>query len=193
MGLVIIDYETGNVQSLKYALRRLGIDPELSRDPEVIQSADKVILPGVGAAAPAMASLKKFGLDEMVKTLTQPTLGVCLGMQIMCAHSEEGNTPCLGIFDLPVKKFEEKLKVPHMGWNSISNLETPLYQDIQEGSFTYFVHSYFVPKGDSTIAETDYILPFSAAIQRNNFYACQFHPEKSGDVGSRILKNFVEL
>ena len=191
--LVIIDYDTGNVQSLKYALNRLGVDPILSRDAEQIRSAEKVILPGVGAARPAMEALSSYGLDKLVSELKQPVMGVCLGMQIMCKYSEEGNTDCLGIFDLPVLKFEEKEKVPHMGWNAIENIDNQLFRNLEEGSFTYFVHSYYVPESDFTIARTNYMIPFSAAIGRDNFYACQFHPEKSGDVGSKILENFMEL
>jgi len=191
--LVIIDYDTGNVQSLKYALNRLGVEPVLSRDPDQIREADKVILPGVGAARPAMEALKKYDLDILVKELKQPVLGVCLGMQLMCTYSEEGDTACLGIFDLPVIRFEEELKVPHMGWNAIEGLNNPLFKELKEASFTYFVHSYYIPKCAETIALTHYMLPFSAAISKNNFYACQFHPEKSGEVGSKILKNFMEL
>ena len=193
MTTVIIDYETGNVQSLKYALRRLGVEPVLSRDPEVIRKADKVFLPGVGAAAPAMEALNKFNLAGLVPELKQPVFGVCLGMQLMCQFSEEAETPCLGIFDTPVIRFEEKLKVPHMGWNTVTDLEGDLFKDVAEGSFTYFVHSYYVPAGEYSIASSDYIIPFSASIRRDNFYACQFHPEKSGKTGSRILKNFLEL
>ena len=191
--LVIIDYDTGNVQSLKYALNRLGVDPILSRDAEQIRSAEKVILPGVGAARPAMEALSSYGLDKLVSELKQPVMGVCLGTQIMCNYSEEGHTECLGIFDLPVLKFEEKEKVPHMGWNAIENIDNQLFRNLEEGSFTYFVHSYYVPESDFTIARTNYMIPFSAAIGRDNFYACQFHPEKSGDVGSKILENFMEL
>jgi glutamine amidotransferase len=193
MKLVIIDYGAGNVQSVKYALNRLGIEAELSNDPTVIKSADKIIFPGVGAAAPAMEALKENGIDKLIPTLTQPVLGICLGMQLMCAHSEEGSVLGLGIIDANVQKFIGDEKIPHMGWNNVSNLRSPLFDGFDEGNQLYFVHSYYVPLNEYTIAECNYIKDFSAAIQKDNFYACQFHPEKSGEVGEQLLKKFIAL
>jgi glutamine amidotransferase len=193
MKTVLIDYGAGNVQSVKYALNRLGIEPILTKDHAVIKSADKVIFPGVGAADTAMKQLKSSGLDQLIPTLTQPVLGICVGMQLMCKSSEEGNVACLGIIDAHVKKFEKGLKIPHMGWNNIEETKTNLFSKAHNFQQMYFVHSYYVPVNENTIATTNYGIPFSAAIQKDNFYAVQFHTEKSGDIGESILKNFLEL
>jgi glutamine amidotransferase len=193
MSLVIIDYNAGNVQSVTYALQRLGIEPVLSADPEVIQRADRVIFPGVGEASTAMRFLKERRLDEVIKDLKQPVFGVCLGQQLMCTHSEENNTDCLGIFDVKVKKFEPKLKVPQMGWNNLENMSSPLFKGIETESYVYYVHSYYAEICPYTIATTDYITEFSAALQKDNFYALQAHPEKSGKIGARILQNFLDV
>lgn len=193
MKIVLIDYGAGNVQSVKYALNRLGIEPSLTKDHNEIKSADKVIFPGVGSAKAAMEQLKASGLDELIPTLTQPVLGICVGMQLMCKHSEEGNVKCLGIIDSEVKKFKPGLKIPHMGWNNISDLKSPLFQGLPTEHQVYFVHSYYVPVNEYTIATTDYSNDFSAAIKKDNFYAVQFHAEKSGDIGEQILKKFLAL
>jgi len=193
MSVVIVNYNAGNVQSVTYALQRLGVEPLLSDDPEVIGAADRVIFPGVGEASTAMRFLKAKGLDQVIKDLKQPVFGVCLGLQLMCRHSEENDTDCLGIFDLAVKKFEPKLKVPQMGWNTLTEMNSPLFTGIAPESYVYFVHSYYAELSDDTIAITDYVNPFSAALQKDNFYALQAHPEKSGKVGSRILENFLSL
>lgn len=191
--IAIIDYNAGNTQSVIFALQRLGVEPVLTRDPEVLRKADKVIFPGVGEASSTMGFLRELGLDTVIPSLTQPVLGVCLGMQLMCEYSDEGETPGLGIFPHRVVKFEPIMKVPHMGWDTITRLQGPLFTPDMEGQHVYFVHSYFVPLGSDTMAVCDYIMPFSAAIQKDNFYAMQFHPEKSGLLGERILKNFLEL
>lgn len=192
--ITIIDYGTGNLRSVVNAFARLGAEYELTADPRKIRAAEKVLLPGVGAARPAMEKLTRAGLDEVVKSLTQPVLGICLGMQLMCAWSEEGDTPCLGIFDNAVRRFDAPgLKVPHMGWNSIYDLRSPLYAGVQEDSYVYFVHSYAVEVNENTIAACDYGAAFSASLNRDNFFGAQFHPEKSGEVGERILRNFLEL
>ncbi|TKG91050.1 imidazole glycerol phosphate synthase subunit HisH [Puteibacter caeruleilacunae] len=199
MKVVIIKYNAGNIQSVKFALDRLGVDAIVSADPEVIKGADKIIFPGVGEASTTMEYLIKTGLDKLIKELTQPVLGICLGMQLMCQWSEEGDTSCLGIFDEKVRLFRPKqgeefiTKVPHMGWNCITDLKEGIFDQSLEGAYVYFVHSYYAAKGEHTSAVCDYILPFSAALQKDNFYATQFHPEKSGDIGSKILKNFIEL
>lgn len=193
MSVVIINYNAGNVQSVTYALNRLGVDPILSDDPEVIQSADKVIFPGVGEASTAMAFLRQKGLDQVIKNLKQPVFGVCLGLQLMCKHSAENDTQCLGIFDIEVKKFEPKLKVPQMGWNTLEQVSGPLFQELGDDPYVYFVHSYYAELSDYTVAVTDYVNPFSAALQKDNFYALQAHPEKSGKVGEKILENFLRL
>jgi imidazole glycerol-phosphate synthase subunit HisH len=193
MSLVIIDYNAGNVQSVTYALQRLGVEPVLSADPETIQKADRVIFPGVGEASTAMRFLKERKLDEVIKSLKQPVFGVCLGQQLLCAHSEENNTDCLGIFDVRVKKFEPTLKVPQMGWNNLDNMIGPLFKGIEEESYVYYVHSYYAELSSYTIATTNYITEFSAAMHKDNFYALQAHPEKSGKVGERILQNFLEI
>lgn len=193
MSVVIINYNAGNVQSVTYALQRLGVEPLLSDDPEVIRSADKVIFPGVGEASTAMRFLKERGLDEVIKLLKQPVFGVCLGLQLMCKHSEENNTDCLGIFDLEVKKFEPKLKVPQMGWNSLEKMNSPLFDGLQYEPYVYYVHSYYAELSEWTVAETEYVNRFSAALQKDNFYALQAHPEKSGKVGEKILENFLNI
>ncbi|MFV0545388.1 MAG: imidazole glycerol phosphate synthase subunit HisH [Bacteroides sp.] len=196
MKVAIIKYNAGNVYSVDYALRRLGVEAVITDDKEVLCSADKVIFPGVGEAETTMRYLAQSGLDSVIKGLTQPVLGICLGMQLMCRFSEEGHVEGLNLFDVDVKRFiptRHDEKVPHMGWNTIGQLKSPLFTDIAEGEFVYFVHSFYVPKGQHTIAETDYIHPFTAAIHKDNFYATQFHPEKSGKVGEHILHNFLSL
>lgn len=200
MKIVIIKYNAGNVTSVNFALERLGVTPLLSDDADEIMSADKVIFPGVGEAYSTMNYLKDKGLDKVIKSLQQPVFGICLGMQLLCSYSEERNTHCLGIFEQRVLNFntqEQKseivLKVPHVGWNTITELKTPLFAGLNQDDYVYFVHSFFVEKGLNTIAETDYILPFSAALHKNNFYATQFHPEKSGKIGEKILQNFLNL
>ena len=191
--IAIIDYNAGNISSVKNALIRLGYESQVTDNPEIIQSADKVIFPGVGEASSAMAYLIEKGLDKTIKSLKQPVLGICLGMQLMCKYSEEGNTICLGIFNTEVKRFPKNEMVPHMGWNSFESNGSSLLQGLEKESDVYFVHSYYSEICDSTIASSVYILPFSAAIQKNNFYATQFHPEKSAGIGAQILKNFLEL
>lgn len=199
MKLVIIDYNAGNIRSVCFALERLGINPVLSNNPEIISAADKVIFPGVGEAGSTMRYLKNKGLDKLVKSLKQPVLGICLGMQLLCEHSEEGNTECLSVIPQKVLKFvpEAEEKVPHVGWNTIKSsseiIPHPLFESIEKDNYVYFVHSYYVENGPYTVAQTDYILPFSAALQKDNFYATQFHPEKSGTLGEQILKNFLGL
>jgi imidazole glycerol-phosphate synthase subunit HisH len=191
--IAIVDYNAGNTQSVIFALQRLGVEPLLTRDPEALRKADKVIFPGVGEASSTMGFLRELGLDTLIPSLTQPVLGVCLGMQLMCEYSDEGETHGLGIFPHRVVKFEPTMKVPHMGWDNITRVQGPLFTPDMEGGFVYFVHSYYVPLGSDTVAACDYIMPFSAAIQKDNFYAMQFHPEKSGKLGEQILKNFLEL
>ena len=193
MKLVIIDYGTGNIKSVKYALERIGVNAELTNNLVKIETADKVILPGVGEAGSAMVELKKHELDKLIPTLKQPVLGICLGIQLMCEFTEEGNTDCMGIFPIKVKKFNTKLKIPQVGWNNISKLKTCLFKKVKENEYAYFVHSFYAPLSKYTIAQTIYDKGFSAALQKANFYACQFHPEKSGDAGQQILKNFVNL
>jgi len=193
MKVAIIKYNAGNVQSVIYALNRLGVNPEVTDDLTAIKNADKIIFPGVGEASSAMRSLQKSGIDRIIPDLKQPFLGICLGLQLMCTYSEENDTPCLGIFDLPVKKFAPKLKVPHMGWNRLEDLKSPLLMNLPAEPFVYFVHSYYAALGDATIASANYINDFSAALNHNNFYAMQAHPEKSGAVGQKILQNFLDL
>lgn len=196
MKVAIVKYNAGNIRSMDCALRRLGVEAHVTADKEWLQSADKVIFPGVGEAETTMKHLKATGLDGLIKDLRQPVLGICLGMQLMCRHSEEGNVDCLRIFDADVKRFvpqRHEEKVPHMGWNTVGKLNSPLFQGVRDGEFVYFVHSFYVPDGEFTAATTDYILPFSAALHKDNFYATQFHPEKSGDTGEKILRNFLEL
>jgi glutamine amidotransferase len=196
MSLVIIKYNAGNIQSVLYALERIGVEATVTDDLQQIQSADKVIFPGVGEASTAMNYLKERGLDIVIKNLTQPVLGICLGMQLMCKHSEENDIECLGIFDENVKKFKAEglgFKVPQIGWNEISNLQSPLFNGLKENDYCYFVHSYYAALGEHTIATTNYIQSYSSALQKNNFYGVQFHPEKSAKVGEQILKNFINL
>ncbi len=201
MNVVLIDYNAGNVQSVLYALQRLGIHAEVSANHGVIRRADKVIFPGVGSAGSAMEYLRAHGLDTLITSLTQPVLGICLGLQLLCRHSEEADTQCLGVFDVQVKRFhagevmphDERLKIPHMGWNTITNLRSPLFAGIPEDSYVYNVHSYYAERSDDTIAVTDYFLLYSAALQYNNFYGVQFHVEKSAKVGEKILSNFIKM
>lgn len=195
MEIAVIDYKGGNVQSVLFALERLGCRPTLTADPEVIQRADKIIFPGEGEAASAMHELRAQGLDKLLPTLTQPFLGVCLGMQLLGTHSEENDATLLGILPFEVKRFPTlpEYKVPHMGWNTLQRLRSPLFAGLGAEDYVYFVHSYYAPVGDYTIAEAEYPAPFSAAVQHKNFYAVQFHTEKSGPVGTRILENFLQL
>lgn len=193
MKVSIIKYNAGNVQSVTHALRRLGIEPGISDDPEVLRTADKVIFPGVGEASTAMKYLRDRNLDKLIVELNQPFLGICLGLQLMCRYSEENDTPCLGIFGVDVKRFPPEDKVPHMGWNKLEMKENPLFKGARENSFLYFVHSYYAETGEETIATSNYILPFSAAMNNNNFYAIQAHPEKSGQDGQLVLQNFLNL
>lgn len=191
--IVIIDYGAGNIQSIKFAINRLGHEAVLSNNVDEIRNADKVIFPGVGEASSAMKKLKASGLDTIVPTLTQPVLGICLGMQLMCTSSEEGDTEGLGIFDVKVVKFSNTVKVPQIGWNQISNLKSKLFNGVAEKEHIYLVHSFYAPLCSATIAESDYELQYSAALRKDNFYGTQFHPEKSSEVGARILNNFLEL
>jgi len=199
MNIVIIKYNAGNIESVNNALMRLGVMAEITGDHEKIKAADKVIFPGVGEASTTMAYLKKEGLDKLIPELKQPVLGICLGLQLMCSHTEEGDTLCLGIFDEQVKRFIPELgmefvtKVPHMGWNTITDLKSEIFDPSLDNQFVYFVHSYYAAVGVHTAAVCNYINPFSAALHRDNFYATQFHPEKSGTVGANILANFLKL
>ena len=193
MKVAIVKYNAGNVQSVIYALQRLGLEPELTDDIEYIQQADKVIFPGQGEASSAIRYLKNRQLDELIINLKQPVLGICIGLQLMCSHSEEGNTPCLGIFNEKVKKFPPKNKVPHIGWNTLETREGKLLEGLSDEAYLYYVHSYYAELGPETVGETHYILPFSAVMEKDNFYAIQAHPEKSGKDGERILKNFLAL
>ncbi|CAM3984518.1 imidazole glycerol phosphate synthase subunit HisH [Flavobacterium branchiophilum] len=193
MKIVIINYGAGNIQSILFAIERLGYSAVLTNNPDEIQRADKVIFPGVGEASYAMQKLKESGLDSLIPTLKQPVLGICLGMQLMCQHSEEGNTEGLGIFDANVIRFSNNVKVPQMGWNQIYNLKSPLFEGINDNEYMYLVHSYYVPNCSEAIANTNYDVEYASALQKNNFYGTQFHPEKSGDVGEQILGNFLKL
>lgn len=193
MKLVIIDYGAGNIKSIQFAFKRLGLEAVLSNNIDEIKAADKVIFPGVGEASSAMKMLKKSGLDTVIPTLKQPVLGICLGMQLMCNSSEEGNTKGLGIFDVAIKKFSEKVKVPQMGWNVIYNLQSDLFKGIKEKEFMYLVHSFYAENCSEAIATTDYEIEYASALQKDNFYGVQFHPEKSSKPGEQILKNFLEL
>lgn len=193
MKIAIIDYGAGNVKSVQFALNRLGFEGILSADPAFILNADKVIFPGVGAANAAMKKLRESGLDQIIPVLKQPVLGICLGMQLLCNHSEEGDTEGLGIFDVAVKKFPTDNKIPQMGWNTIYNLKSPLFDGISENEYVYLVHSFYVEKIENTIATTKYGLDYASALQKNNFFGVQFHPEKSGKTGEKILGNFLKI
>ncbi len=193
MKIAIINYGAGNIQSILFAIERLGYTAVLTNNPDEIQEADKVIFPGVGEASYAMRKLKESGLDSLIPTLKQPVLGICLGMQLMCQHSEEGNTDGLGIFDANVIRFSTQVKVPQMGWNQIYNLKSALFEGINDNEYMYLVHSYYVPNCSEAIANTNYDVEYASALQKNNFYGTQFHPEKSGDVGEQILGNFLKL
>ena len=193
MKIVIINYGAGNIQSIMFAIERLGYKAVLSNNPDEIKAADKVIFPGVGEASYAMKMLQESGLDTLIPTLKQPVFGICLGMQLMCNHSEEGDTKGLGIFDVDVVKFTSKVKVPQMGWNTIYNLKSDLFKGIAEKEYMYLVHSFYAPLCSETIATTNYELEYSSALENDNFFGTQFHPEKSGDVGEQILGNFLKL
>lgn len=197
MKIAIIKYNAGNVQSVLFALKRLNVEPVLTDEPEIIQQADKVIFPGVGEASSTMKYLKERELDTLICRLKQPVLGICLGMQLLCEYSREGDTKCLGVFPQNVLRFippkGEKYKIPQIGWNNLYNTRGKLFENTGENPFMYFVHSYYVDTGEYTAAMADYILPFSAALQKDNFYATQFHPEKSSRVGERLLKNFISI
>ena len=196
MDVAIIKYNAGNIYSVVNAMKRLGINPILTDDAETLQKADRVLFPGQGQAREAMDYLKNHNLDQVIKNLRQPVLGICVGQQLLCRHSEEGDVDCIGIFDVDVKRFLPKRhedKVPAMGWNEIYDLKSDLYKDFGEHPYTYFVHSYYVPLCEDTVATANYILPYSASLHKDNFYTCQFHPEKSGKVGEMILKNFLDL
>ncbi len=206
MKLVIIKYNAGNIQSVLYALERIGMSAIVTDDHDAIKNADKVIFPGVGEASTAMQYLKERKMDSLLTQLKQPVLGICLGMQLMCRYSQENNTECLGIFNEQVKKFEvnaetqsrrdvsdQAYKIPQIGWNNIYNLQTPLFNGIAENSYCYFVHGYYASLGEHTIATTEYVQPYSSALHRDNFYGTQFHPEKSASIGEQILHNFIHL
>ena len=195
MDVAIVKYNAGNIYSVVNAMKRLGIGPVLTDDAEMLQKADRVLFPGQGQAREAMEYLKAHQLDQVIKNLKQPVLGICVGQQLLCRHSEEGDVDCIGIFDVDVKRFQPQKhedKVPAMGWNEIYDLKTDLYKGLSR-PYSYFVHSYYVPLCEETIAKADYILPYSASLHKDNFYTCQFHPEKSGKVGEQILKNFLEI
>ncbi len=191
--IAIIQYNAGNIKSVENAIMRLGYDCMITDNKQAIQKADKVIFPGVGEASSAMQYLKERDLDKLIVSLKQPVLGICLGLQLMCKHSEENNTDCLGIFDLQVRKFPPKDKVPHLGWNNFSNLNNSIFQDIKTADDVYYIHSYYAETGQYTTATCDYIVSFSAALQKGNFYATQFHPEKSASIGEQILNNFLKI
>ncbi|NEV94266.1 imidazole glycerol phosphate synthase subunit HisH [Psychroflexus sp. YR1-1] len=191
MKIAIIDYGAGNVKSIEFALQRLGFESELTSDAKTIKAADRVIFPGVGEASSAMQMLRRTGLDTLIPKLKQPVLGICLGMQLMCKHCEEGDTKGLGIFDVNVVKFNTNLKVPQVGWNTIFNLKSALFKSVEENSYMYLVHSYYVPTYNNSIATSDYGLEYSVALHKDNFYGVQFHPEKSGQIGEQVLENFI--
>ncbi len=193
MNVTIIKYNAGNIQSVLFALGRIGVTALVTDDIEILQKSDKVIFPGVGEASSAMKYLKEHQLDKLIVSLTQPVLGICLGMQLMCQHSEEGNTNCLGIFDNNIKLFEGDIKVPQIGWNNIYDLKTNLYKNVKENEYMYFVHSYYAELSKDTIAKTKYGIEYSSSLQNNNFYGAQFHPEKSSDAGQQLLENFIKL
>jgi glutamine amidotransferase len=196
MDVAIVKYNAGNIRSVINGLKRLGIEPILTDDAEKLMKADKVLFPGQGEAGTTMQYLREKGLDKVICSLKQPVFGICIGQQLLCRHSEESDTDCLGIFDIDVKRFQptrHEDKVPAMGWNKISNMRSNLFKDFTKDEYVYFVHSFYVPLCEYTAASTDYIIPYSAALHKDNFYATQFHPEKSGTVGERILKNFLEI
>ncbi len=194
MKVVIIKYNAGNIRSVMFALERIGVHATVTDDHDEIRNADRVIFPGVGEASSAMNYLKEKGLDKLICSLTQPVLGICLGMQLMCSHSEENDTHCLGIFDEKVKRFPDAVgyKIPQIGWNNIFGLKTYLFSGVSENAYMYFVHGYYVESCENAIAQTDYIAGYSSALHKNNFYALQFHPEKSGEAGQKILENFIK-
>lgn len=196
MNVAIVKYNAGNIHSVINALRRIGVEPLLTDNPQELHSADRVIFPGVGEASTTMKYLQAHGLDRVIKDLRQPVLGICLGQQLMCSHSDEGDVDCLGIFDVPVLRFQPERhedKVPHMGWNTIETTRDGLFKGFEKPEYVYFVHSFYVPVCNWTAASTEYIQPFSASLHRDNFYATQFHPEKSGSTGERILENFLNI
>lgn len=196
MNVAIVKYNAGNIYSVVNALKRMGIDPVLTDDAELLKNADRVLFPGQGHAAEAMDYLKSHRLDEVIRDLKQPVFGICVGQQLLCKHSEEGDVDCIGIFDAEVKRFQPEKhedKVPCMGWNKLYDLKSPLMANLGTDPYVYFVHSYYVPLCEETIATADYVLPYSASMHKNNFYTCQFHPEKSGKVGEQILENFLQL
>ncbi len=193
MKIVIIDYGAGNIKSIQFAFKRLGYNAVLTDNPELIKASDKVIFPGVGEASSAMIKLKQTGLDKLIPELIQPVLGICLGMQLMCNHSEEGNTKGLGIFNVNVKRFSNQVKVPQMGWNTITNLKSDLFQGIREEEYMYLVHSYYAENCEEAIANSNYELEYASALENDNFFGVQFHPEKSSKAGEQLLKNFLAL
>ena len=193
VSVVILDYGAGNIKSIQFAFNRLGVDAILSNDPEEILTADKIIFPGVGEASSAMRMLKESGLDALIPKLKQPVLGICLGMQLLCKSTEEGNTRGLGVFQTDVKRFSNNVKVPQMGWNVVKELKSDLFAGIKENEYMYLVHSYYAEHCDETIAATDYGINYASALQHNNFYGVQFHPEKSSLAGAKILQNFLKL
>ena len=196
MEVAIVKYNAGNIYSVVNALKRMGIEPLLTDDPELLKKADRVLFPGQGEAKGAMEYLKARGLDAVIRDLKQPVFGICVGQQLLCKHSEEGDVDCIGIFDAPVVRFRPERhedKVPCMGWTKLYDTKSPLMEGLGDDPYVYFVHSYYVPVCEETIATADYILPYSASMHKDNFYTCQFHPEKSGTVGERILKNFLDL
>nr|WP_295872155.1 imidazole glycerol phosphate synthase subunit HisH [uncultured Chitinophaga sp.] len=197
MKTAIIKYNAGNIRSVQFALERLGVNGIVTDNPEEILSADRVIFPGVGEASTAMRYLQERNLDKLIAGLQQPVLGICLGMQLLCRHSEENDTPCIGVFDVEVKRFtspvENLLKIPQIGWNNITGLHSVMFEHVPENSYMYFVHSYYAALGTDTVAITNYVINYSAALQKDNFYAVQFHPEKSAEHGARIIENFLNL
>ena len=191
--VAIVKYNAGNVRSVQFALARLGVEPLLTDDPAALRAASRVIFPGVGEASSAMRYLREHGLDEVIPSLTQPVLGICLGLQLMCRHSEEADTTCFGIFDTDVKRFRGDAKIPQIGWNTVHHDDSPLFAGIPQDTHFYFVHSFYAEPGHQQTASTEYIVPFASAMNKGNFHAVQFHPEKSADVGSQLLKNFLAL
>lgn len=196
MKVAVVKYNAGNIHSVVNAIKRIGIEPIVTDNPQELSTADRVVFPGQGNAAPTMKYIREHGLDKTIMSLRQPVLGICIGQQLMCRHSEEGNVDCLGIFDVDVKRFhptQHNEKVPQMGWNTIYDTKSALFDGFEKPEFVYFVHSFYVPKCEATIATTNYTLEYSSALHKDNFYATQFHPEKSGNIGEKILKNFIEI